>query len=411
MADRYSIAGTTAEQVRGIGGTNVREARAVGLVFASLEQKQVVMLKDAGCKVTKISGVKAAVIAPPPPVAAVSVYTPRQLLEFAGLEKLRQLSVPPIYGENMTIAVIDTGIRETHTSIDGRVVYSKNFTSDPMRDGFNHGTAVASVVAAVAPLCNILNLKVLDNEGNGNEEDVVMAIDECLLLRDTRPDIAPSVINLSLGSDDIGDPDTPLRVACRAAIGWDILVVAAAGNTGPNPESVTSPACERYVGAVGSVSPDPFVISEWSSRGPTKEGLVKPDVVLFGENIIVASNEGDEATVAKSGTSFCSPFGAALMLLSQEGIIRGVMYPGGVPEGLEPGSRTVLTAVDLVDYWIPKLTVKPAGLPAGKDNSYGYGLPFGDLIANIIRPAAVDVSSLIGAVLAIGMLGAVMKSV
>ena len=45
--------------------------------------------------------------------------------------------------------MIDSGIRETHVAIAGRVIYEKNFTSDPMEDAFNHGTGTCSIALTV----------------------------------------------------------------------------------------------------------------------------------------------------------------------------------------------------------------------------------------------------------------------
>ena len=67
--------------------------------------------------------------------------------------------------------------------------------------------------------------------------------------------------------------------------------------TDRTPGTINCPACEQYVMAVGSAHYLPesntFVVSDFSSRGPTQEGLVKPDVVLFGEDIVVASSQSD----------------------------------------------------------------------------------------------------------------------
>ena len=57
-----------------------------------------------------------------------------------------------------------------------------------MEDGFDHGTGVASIAVAIAPQCGMVNLKVIDNSGNGDEESVVMGIDEAISLWDTNPD-------------------------------------------------------------------------------------------------------------------------------------------------------------------------------------------------------------------------------
>jgi serine protease AprX len=333
---------------------------------------------------------------PPTPVVGAPTYSPELLVWAAGYEELRALTRPPLYGEGFNLAIVDTGIRETHEKVNGRVVYSKNFTSAPMRDGFDHGTGVASIALAVVPLCNILNLKVLDDEGNGTEEEVVLAIDDAVSLHDTQPEIAPSVINLSLGAPDDGNPDNAMRVACRAAIARGIWVVASAGNEGPEPGTILCPACERYVGAVGSAKYEPFVVSKFSSRGPTKEGLIKPDALFFGEDLVMTSSNSDTATVAKSGTSFSVPFASGSAILYHEAMyrhavatqrIKGIVFP--------PGEERLISVEEAMDVYLPGICIKPQGTPPGKDYDYGYGLPFGPLVRQALRlMPAMDISGI-----------------
>ena len=428
---RYAVIskGLTISQLQGEvkrnGGRNLRVASASKQVFCDLEPAAVDKLKATGCIVSKVGGVKATImppiVTPPVPVAAIPTYSPEELVWATGLEDLRFLTEPPLYGEGFNIAIIDTGIKETHTKINGRIIYSKNYTSDPMRDGFNHGTGVASIVTTVAPLCNILNLKVLNDKGEGTEEELTLAIDDCLAMYDAREEITPLVINLSLGTPDNGNPNSPLRVACRAAIERGIWVAAAAGNDGPSPSTILSPACEEYVFAVGSAKLDtPFTVSDFSGRGPTKEGLVKPEALMFGENIVVASRESNTATIAKSGTSFATPFMSAAALLYHEGWLK-VKYVGEPFPTMWTGRFPELEVLEvppnidiIIDRYLGQISAKPQGVAFGKDNAYGYGIIAGGLIATAlgIRPA-VDISvmmSSLAPILGIGILGMVMGS-
>ncbi len=283
---RYSVIGATVQQVKELGGTEIKETRRTGIIFAALNIAAVRRLEGLGfvvCEVKKVSTTwSTPTVVPPTPVEAEPIYTPSDLASAAGFDQLRLLTDPPLFGKGINVAVIDTGIRETHADVMSRVVYNKNYTTDPMEDGFDHGTGVTSIILAVAPLCGILNMKVLNNNGEGTEEEVVTAIDDCMDLLDTDPEIAPSVINLSLGSVDDGNPNNIVRVACRAAVEQGIWILAACGNEGPTAQTITTPASERLVLAVGSLSLQPFTLSSFSSRGPTLEGLVKPDAVERG---------------------------------------------------------------------------------------------------------------------------------
>lgn len=411
QAMRYSIVGVTAKEVQTIGGKNIRESPRTGIIFADLTPEQVERLKAIGAKVSEVGKVEPMVM-PPAPVAAVPIYTSQQVVAAIGVEQLRSLTEPPLYGEDMTVAIIDSGVRETHEKIKGRVVYSKNFTADPMRDGFDHGTGVVSMVLAVAPRVNIVNLKVLDDKGAGSEEDVVMAIEEVLALHDRKSEIAPWGINLSLGSPDTGEPYSALRVACRVAIGRGIWVGAAAGNSGPTPRTIMSPACERYVIAIGSAKLEPFAVSEFSSRGPTREGLIKPDCLLIGENILLASSTSDTAEVAKSGTSFSLPLSGGITTLFQEALLRRarlVHEPIGIYEEFERLFELgeAPNPQEVIDYYLPRLCVKPQATARGKDNDYGWGLFWAPALRQAFAPVgpAVDISSMIMPLLAMSMMG------
>lgn len=403
-------------EVRKCGGRNLKVAPASKQIFCDLDDSGVNRLKSLGCSVTKVGGVRAdimpPVVTPPTPVAAAPVYSPEELIRATGLEELRSVSEPPLYGEGINLAIIDSGIRETHQKIGGRVIYRKNFTSDPMRDGLDHGTGVCGIALILAPLCNILNLKVLNDEGEGTEEDVALAIDDCITLQITNPEIAPAVINLSLGGPDDGNPDNPLRVACRAAIDKGIAVLASAGNSGPIPYSVTCPACEKYVGAVGSAKYYPeestFAISDWSSRGPTLEGLIKPDVVMFGEDISVASSASDTATIAKSGTSFATPFVSSIMLIFYEGVAKQAVMVEPIVR--MPIGLIIFVPIEyIMDTSLSKICIKPQNVPPGKDTDYGYGIPYGPIMVQVMRAVPLmDISTIMGTitpVIGLAMLG------
>lgn len=106
---------------------------------------------------------------------------------------------------------------------------------------------------------------------------------------------------------------------------WDrgLVVVAAAGNQGPLPGSITAPGSSRKIITVGSS--DMLVGTEGvSGRGPTFECICKPDLVAPGNRIISCSSKGGYRM--KSGTSMSTPFvsGAVALALEKDPLLTNV---------------------------------------------------------------------------------------
>lgn len=420
---RHSILHSSVELVKEAGGLNIKEMKSVGIIFADLTTEQVHIMREKGFIVDTIDQISTTRtvtpgdISVPNPITGVATYTPQDLLRLLGVDSARNITTPPLYGDGINIAVIGTGIRQSHQMLATvNFVYSKNYTHGVMADVYDHDTGVASLIAVIAPNCNMLNLKVLDSSGNGSEETVVEAIDDCITFSTNGENYAPGVINLSLGGPDDGDINDILRVACRAAVNAGIIVVAAAGNDGPDAQTITIPACEQYVLAVGSISPiasmNTFEVNSFSSAGPTLDGLTKPDAVMYGSNIVMASSASDSATVAKSGTSFSCPLAAGIAVIYLNGVdvqanytnpVNGVTLPTGV--------IYFVPVKEIVDNFLPRICIKPTGVAAGKDNYYGYGLPYGPLIQKAFVSSAIglDMSSVVGMMMAVMMMGMVMK--
>ncbi len=156
-------------------------------------------------------------------------------------------------GSGVGVAVIDSGIynhpdlNAAHSS-RSRVVYRQSFIGGTLNDDFGHGTHVAGIVAGngsssdqpgafrtfkgIAPNANILDLRVLDQNGASNDSVVIAAIEKAVQLK-SQYNIR--VINLSLGRQSFeGCSMDPLCQAVEAAWKSGIVVVVAAGNEGRN---------------------------------------------------------------------------------------------------------------------------------------------------------------------------------
>jgi subtilisin family serine protease len=131
---------------------------------------------------------------------------------------------------------------------------------------------------------------------------------------DGDPAMAPHIVNNSWGcppEEGCVDPE-PIRTASEVLRAAGILMVVSAGNEGPDCNTVWIPASEDSVLAVGASNENQDIVS-FSSRGPTDDGLVKPDVAAPGVNVI-SSIPGDSYSYA-GGTSMAGPHVAGLVVL------------------------------------------------------------------------------------------------
>jgi serine protease AprX len=231
-------------------------------------------------------------------------------------------------GQGMKIGVVDTGIDASHADFEGRVVAMKSFVGGDGTDDNGHGTHVASISAGtgvassgkfqgVAPAASLYVAKVLDANGGGTMSGVMAGIEWAV-------DQGVHVINLSLGSNGPCDGTDALSTLCDEAVQQrGVVVCVAAGNEGPGASTVGSPGCARWVVTIGAVD-DSDRVTSFSSRGPTSDGRIKPDLVFPGAGIVAAQAKGTAlgAVIAPgyvqlSGTSMATPHatGSVALLL------------------------------------------------------------------------------------------------
>jgi len=392
---RYAVIskGLSLEQLEAetkkLGATDVKKTKLLSQVFCELDETQAGKLSQVpGLKIKPLKEYKTdQVMAEVPPVETVSDV----------FYMMRSYFSPPLTGTGLTVAVLDSGVRKTHRSLLNKVIYEANFTDSPTAgDVFGHGTQVAFVVAGgmhgigeksgVSPGASVMNIKVISDEGIGSDESIILGIDRvCDLAEEARrnglwptDELYPNVINLSLGGEDDGDEDNPVREACRQASSvYGLDVVAAAGNSGPKMTTIMLPACEPEVIAVGAIETmDELLVWEKSARGPTVQGETKPDFVIWGTNLEMADNENDDGYVSKSGTSFAAPMLSGLTGLLWESGRRayGESWPFRWTEARQ---------------FAPYFSTKPADAPVKKDNAYGFGLPaMGTMLGQVSQVSA-----------------------
>ncbi|MFI8205277.1 S8 family peptidase [Streptomyces sp. NPDC085937] len=214
---------------------------------------------------------------------------------------------PDQAGEGVTAYVIDTGVRITHQDFEGRAShgYDAVDNDDSADDGNGHGTHVAATIAGakhgVAKKANVVAVRVLDDNGSGTTEQVVVGIDWV-----TENHKGPSVANMSLG----GAADPALDAAVQKAIASGVTFAVAAGNESAD-AGQGSPARVPEALTVASSTEDDAQ-SDFSNFGQSV------DLYAPGSDITSAWNDSDTGTKTISGTSMASPHvaGAAAVYLA-----------------------------------------------------------------------------------------------
>ena len=288
-----------------------------------------------------------------------------------------------LYGQGVRIALLDNGFNYAgHPALaQVRVVAQRDFingdevvsdqagqpvTGDETRSSQNHhGTQVLALMAGreagrfsgVAPEAEYLLAKTEENitETPADEDRWIAGLEWA-------DSLGAQIVNSSLGyntwDDGSGysykdlDGHTGLTTrAAQLAVDREITVVAAAGNEGNLPwHYLTTPADAPGVIAVGAVDMG-GILAGFSSRGPTADGRIKPDVVAPGVGVVTVEARGS-GYVRLNGTSFAAPLvSGACALLHQA---KPTWGPGDFLQALKQ------TAEDLGE--------------AGPDTLYGWGL-------------------------------------
>jgi serine protease AprX len=262
-------------------------------------------------------------------------------------------TAPYLQGQGIGIAVVDSGVNpngDLYTTMGvnrqtADVRFNSDYNQSPF-DGYGHGTHVASIAGGdgsesggqyigVAPMVNIINVKVSNDNGSATMANVVAGLQWVLENKNT---YNIRVVNLSINSAVAESYNTnPLDAAVEILWFNGIVVVVSAGNSGGG--AIYPPANDPFVITVGaaddkgtsSISDD--TIATFSAYGKAENGIVKPDLVAPGKNIVakmVNLNMGiagahpgnilNHQYFRMSGTSMAAPMvsGAVALLLQDE---------------------------------------------------------------------------------------------
>jgi serine protease AprX len=226
-----------------------------------------------------------------------------------------QLHDMGITGKGVTVAVLDSGTLmgskigkplQKNSEDRGRALSKYNaLTGRNVKslddDQNGHGSHIAGIVASslqsadgkfngMAPDVYLLSVKAFDETGSGSYSDV---LDGLNYIYEKHQQLNIRVVNLSLGAEVQSTYwNDPINQAVMRLWEAGVVVVTSAGNSGSDYGTITVPGNTPYVITVGAVT-DSYTefdtaddrVTSFSSRGPTFEGFVKPEMVAFGGHI------------------------------------------------------------------------------------------------------------------------------
>lgn len=262
-----------------------------------------------------------------------------------------------LYDKNdVVIAILDTGIDPRHKDLTGEnnggnkkiIGWYDTINGDTTPyDDHGHGTHVTSIAAGdgdnnslykgVAPGAALVGIKVCDSSGNCPMSNIITGINWAVA---NRFKYGIKIMSLSIGGKGSSDGTDPESVALNNAVNLGMVVTVAAGNSGPFKYTISRPAAAANVITVGNMA-DPgyitgtlstglvdngFYLAPSSSRGPTADNRVKPDVVAPGVMIMAAANIYPNTGtfhggyIENTGTSMSTPFvaGVAALMLDMK---------------------------------------------------------------------------------------------
>lgn len=248
-------------------------------------------------------------------------------------KKILKVDKTNLSGQGVTAAIIDTGVAP-HLDFklgQNRIIKSVDFVNNKNStyDDNGHGTFVCGVMAGsgaesvlkfsgVAPRVNIVSLKALDKNGEANSNTILSAME---WVYNNYKIYNIKVVCMSFGSEPLGVLD-PIKNGAEALWNEGIIVVSAAGNSGPEFQTIKSPGVSPKIITVGGLddnrmdeftyNPSFFEVADFSSRGPAFNRY-KPDVIAPAVDIKSCDKNGGYTVL--SGTSVATPMVAGIMCL------------------------------------------------------------------------------------------------
>ena len=219
-------------------------------------------------------------------------------------------------GAGIKVAVLDTGVMQEHLDLKSNIIACESTVTrfppdrNSCEDGHGHGTHVAGTILAdggsdgkgiygIAPEAKLIAIKVCDRQGRCYGDDIAAGINYAV-------DNNANIISMSLGGSSISSLE---KSAIDNAVNEGVLVIAAAGNSGPNLNTINYPAAYYKVVSVAATDSSDTV-ADFSSRGIDSNefsGTEDRYMELAAPGVRVESTNRDGCYVTWSGTSMATP--------------------------------------------------------------------------------------------------------
>ena len=245
-------------------------------------------------------------------------------------------------GERVRVGVVGTGIDLSHPDFANCSINAFSLVSSDVSDPVGHETGIVWLITRIAPRVDVIVAK----DRIGAYGYMHHVIDACERLRE----LGVQILNLSVATDFPTDGTDPLSREVNYLVENGIVVVTAAGNKGPNFQSIGSPGAADLGITVGKTN-DRDQVGWDSSRGPTLDGRLKPDCVAPGVRIVAACplplGKGPYRTF--DCTSYAVPHATGILALLKQA------YPGITAADLK---RVIMAGCEPVK---PSFLLKTAG--------------------------------------------------
>lgn len=278
--------------------------------------------------------------------------------------------------DKVRIVFLDSGVASRTYQVNNTILdlskIEKYSTTGDTEDEYGHGTAVASILLYILTTkvdnYELICIKAFDPHGQSTEKTFIDAMEMAKRLH-------PDIVSISAGAIP-SDIDLISRKA-EELTHAGIVVVASAGNSGSDLDTILSPAINPHVIAVGAENPERTILNlkddticEWSSRG--SPALKKPNCVAPGESIRLPWGKTQERVM--SGTSFSAPFVA-----------------GGIAVSISK-NRGLYDLVKTLYFWdgaivtdTVKSAVEETCYPKGVYYVWGAGIPQFDKLPGVLH--------------------------